>query len=167
MIDEKVIKQDIAIDESIERIIRVIHENVIKFYQEYVDFNGRASFYTDLKKFENRLNKSVSKIVEIKNICKKEFNEFINQNKYDEDMQIIKDLRIMIMDLEQYSEKLEFIMARILNNNIINTEKYKVEINSLFRVIFEKYDEFVKADDDVVIQLAKLENRIKLTGIKR
>jgi len=163
--EDKDITEQITIDERIEGIVRTIHQNVILFYQEYVDFNGRASFYSDLKKYESNLNKSIDTFLKIKNICIREFDKFIKENGDVENNNIIKDLRTMINDLEQYSKKLEFIMGKIINNNSINSEAYKVEINSQFKLIFEKYDEFVKTDEDVIMRLVKQENKIRLKGI--
>jgi hypothetical protein len=164
--DQNILKKDITMDESIERIIRIIHQNVILFYQAYQDFNNLATNHTDLKEYELKLNTSVNKIVSIKKICINEFEEFVKQNKNHENNDVIKDLQIMINDLEQYSKKLEFVMAKILNNNIINSDKYKKEINEQFTVIFDKYNEFIKADEEIIVQLAKLENKIRLRDIK-
>ena len=67
----------------------------------------------------------------------------------------------MVDDLKLYSGELEFIMAKILNNNTINSKTYTDAINEKFNIIFHKYNEFVRTDTDVIIQLARLEKRVR------
>ena len=159
--DESEILKDIKVDESVDRIIRLIHQNVILFYEEYHSFKDHANHYDDLKKYENKLNKSVEVIVKIKESCIKELKEFEMQNKNGENIEIIKDLKVMVDDLKLYSGELEFIMAKILNNNTINSKTYTDAINEKFNIIFHKYNEFVRTDTDVIIQLARLEKRVR------
>jgi len=153
--DDKELKQDIAIDESIERII---HQKVILFYQAYREFNNLAANHSDLKEYENTLNRSVNKVVEMKNICIRESKDLIEQN---ENNNIVQDLKIMIADLEQYSGNLEFIVAKILNNNTIDSKKYKIDINTNFNQLFSEYNDFINKDEDVISRLTELANKIR------
>lgn len=153
------IKQEISVDESIERIIRIIHQQVILFYQAYEDFHKLSNTNTNLKTYEKNLETSLDKIAKIREICIKEFDDFNKNNIYSKDHLLIKELQIMITNIDKYYRDLNLIVAKILNNNTIDSDKYRSEINRLFDDLFVKYNEFINADKEVITYLKMLANK--------
>ncbi|MGV8086648.1 MAG: hypothetical protein ACP5N1_03385 [Candidatus Woesearchaeota archaeon] len=155
------IQQEIFVDESIERIIRIIHQQVILFYQAYEDFHKLSNSKTDLKLYEDTLNNSLDKIAKIRNVCVKEFDDFGKDKTEFKDHLIIKELQIMVTDINKYYQDLNMLVAQILNNNNIDSDKYRSDINKLFDDLFKKYTEFINADTEVITYLKTLANKHK------
>lgn len=147
MIDVKAVKEKEKADIKIEDIIRLINTTLMLFKEHYGKFGGASQEILKLKTFETTL-------AQLNIAYQKEYKFFEDNvplssgNEKNIELQILTELRGIILNLKAYAQQL---------NKIVDSASNDGSITEAYNNLIDEYNKYISKQKDLLFLMGTLE----------